>query len=241
MYRSNADHTWLISKSIFVTNFPDYTTSNDLWKLCQTYGTVVDVYIPNRKSKAGKRFAFVRFIKVDNVDRLVGNLCTLWIGRMHIHANVVRFERSPMHSPRTSQPPKSDKPAASSYVSTVKGILANPLSISSAPAMGVDVNNTENFKQASVETESDYNAVFGVKDNGSSHLDTSISYPLCFTPEKENLIQVEQETNGKEHFQSHSKSKGCSSRTIEDAQKIDVPFSPEIRDNGIRPKKVLLS
>nr|GEU62599.1 ubiquitin-conjugating enzyme 25 [Tanacetum cinerariifolium] len=64
------------------------------------YGTVLDVYIPNRKSKAGKRFVFVRFIKDENVDRLVGNLCTLWIGRMHLHANVVRFERSPIHSSR---------------------------------------------------------------------------------------------------------------------------------------------
>ncbi|GKF90279.1 RNA-directed DNA polymerase, eukaryota, nucleotide-binding alpha-beta plait domain protein, partial [Tanacetum coccineum] len=76
-FRSNADHTRLISKSIFVTNFPDSTTSKDLWKLCQSYGMVVDVYIPNRKSKAGKMFAFIRFIKVDNNDRLVGNLCTL--------------------------------------------------------------------------------------------------------------------------------------------------------------------
>ncbi|GKC03251.1 RNA-directed DNA polymerase, eukaryota, partial [Tanacetum coccineum] len=75
--RSNADHTRLISKSIFITNFPDVTTSKDLWVLCQSYGTVVDVFIPNRMSKAGKRFAFVRFIKVDNVERLVGNLCTL--------------------------------------------------------------------------------------------------------------------------------------------------------------------
>nr|GEX94678.1 RNA-directed DNA polymerase, eukaryota [Tanacetum cinerariifolium] len=58
--RSNADLTSKISKSIFVTNFPDSTTFSDLWKLCQTYGTVVDVYIPNRRSKAGKRFAFVR-------------------------------------------------------------------------------------------------------------------------------------------------------------------------------------
>ncbi|GJY74775.1 RNA-directed DNA polymerase, eukaryota [Tanacetum coccineum] len=55
-YRSNEDHTRMISKSIFVTNFPDNTTSKDLWKLCQGYGTVVDVYIPNRKSKAGKHF-----------------------------------------------------------------------------------------------------------------------------------------------------------------------------------------
>nr|GEZ47265.1 RNA-directed DNA polymerase, eukaryota [Tanacetum cinerariifolium] len=80
-FRSNVDHTRLIFKSIFVMNFPDNTTSKDLREVCQGYGTVVDVYIPNRKSKAGKRFAFVRFIKVDNADRLVGNLCTLWIGR----------------------------------------------------------------------------------------------------------------------------------------------------------------
>ncbi|GJS85444.1 RNA-directed DNA polymerase, eukaryota [Tanacetum coccineum] len=60
---SNADLTRTISKSIFVTNFPDNTTSADLWNICQTYGVVVDVYIPNRRSKVGKRFAFVRFIK----------------------------------------------------------------------------------------------------------------------------------------------------------------------------------
>ncbi|GJX76972.1 RNA-directed DNA polymerase, eukaryota [Tanacetum coccineum] len=70
-FRSNADHTRLISKSIFITNFPDSTTSKDLWNLCQPYGTVVDVFIPNRKSKSGKRFAFIRFIKVDNIDRLL--------------------------------------------------------------------------------------------------------------------------------------------------------------------------
>nr|GEX16306.1 zinc finger, CCHC-type [Tanacetum cinerariifolium] len=62
------------------------------------YGKVVDVFIPNRKSKAGKRFAFVRFIKVENVERLVGNLCTLWIGRYHLQANVARFERRTVSS-----------------------------------------------------------------------------------------------------------------------------------------------
>nr|GEZ89378.1 RNA-directed DNA polymerase, eukaryota [Tanacetum cinerariifolium] len=83
-----------------------------LWEVCQGYGTVVDVYIPNRKSKAGKRFAFVHFIKVENVDRLVGNLCTLWIGRMHLHANVVWFERSPIHSSRPTSPIRSDNTGA---------------------------------------------------------------------------------------------------------------------------------
>nr|GEV85738.1 RNA-directed DNA polymerase, eukaryota [Tanacetum cinerariifolium] len=120
----------MISKSIFITNFPNSTTSFDLWNLCQVYGTVVDVYIPNRRSKAGKRFAFVRFIKVDNVDRLVGNLCTLWIGRMHLHANVVRFERSPLQSSWASQPIRPDK-IAPSFASAVKAKFLNNVGVAS--------------------------------------------------------------------------------------------------------------
>ncbi|GJV10994.1 RNA-directed DNA polymerase, eukaryota [Tanacetum coccineum] len=67
--------------------------ARDLWGTCKAYGTVVDVYIPHKKSKAGKRFAFVRFLKVENLDRLVANLCTIWIGSYHLHANIVRYRR----------------------------------------------------------------------------------------------------------------------------------------------------
>ncbi|GKC60141.1 RNA-directed DNA polymerase, eukaryota, partial [Tanacetum coccineum] len=62
--KSNEDHTKKISHSVYVTNFPDATQSGDLWKVCSAYGTVIDVYIPNKRAKSGKRFAFVRFIKV---------------------------------------------------------------------------------------------------------------------------------------------------------------------------------
>ncbi|GKB95523.1 RNA-directed DNA polymerase, eukaryota, nucleotide-binding alpha-beta plait domain protein [Tanacetum coccineum] len=139
-FRSNADHTRLISKSIFITIFPDSTTSKDLWNLCQPHGTVVDVFIPNRKSKSGKRFAFIRFIKVDNIDRLVGNLCTLWIGRFHLHANVVRFDRPPKYASRSSHPvnPKPANhvsPVATSFVSAVKG---NSSPFVSKPALVLD-------------------------------------------------------------------------------------------------------
>ncbi|GJU29199.1 RNA-directed DNA polymerase, eukaryota [Tanacetum coccineum] len=136
--RSNEDHTRMISKSIFVTNFPENFTSKDLWKVCQDYGTVVDVYIPNCKSKAGKQFAFVRFIKVDNVDRLVGNLCTLWIGRMHLHANVVRFERSSKPPYRSDRPIRSEIPGAPSFTSVLKGNLNVPSPVSSTPSMVLD-------------------------------------------------------------------------------------------------------
>ncbi|GKF16459.1 RNA-directed DNA polymerase, eukaryota, nucleotide-binding alpha-beta plait domain protein [Tanacetum coccineum] len=157
--RSYADLTRTISKSIFVTNFPDSTTSPDLQKLCQSYGTVVDVYIPNRRSKAGKRFAFVRFIKVDNVDRLVGNLCTLWIGRMHLQANVVRFERSPIQSSRPSLPNRPPK-TAPSYASAAKGILTPHLS--ALPAMVLDdsclvYHDLENYVMGEVKQFASFN------------------------------------------------------------------------------------
>nr|GEZ14756.1 hypothetical protein [Tanacetum cinerariifolium] len=82
-----------ISKSVFISNFPDDCTNRDLWKVCNDYGTVVDVFILTKKSKAGKRFTFVRFIKVLNFDRLTENLKTIWIGRFYLSANPARFDR----------------------------------------------------------------------------------------------------------------------------------------------------
>ncbi|GJV90311.1 RNA-directed DNA polymerase, eukaryota [Tanacetum coccineum] len=58
--QSKADQTAKISKSVYVSNFPEGCSSKDIWKVCSEYGTVVDVFIPNKKSKVGKRFAFVR-------------------------------------------------------------------------------------------------------------------------------------------------------------------------------------
>ncbi|GJU05240.1 RNA-directed DNA polymerase, eukaryota [Tanacetum coccineum] len=119
--RSKEDHIGLISKSIFVTNFPDDVGSSDLWKVCEGYGKVVDVFIPNRRSKAGKRFAFVRFIRVDNIDRLVRNLCTIWIGRFHLHANVVRFERASKHVTLANNTQSKVHGNVGSYATAVRG------------------------------------------------------------------------------------------------------------------------
>ncbi|GKB83016.1 nucleotide-binding alpha-beta plait domain-containing protein [Tanacetum coccineum] len=73
MYRSKEDELAKLSSSIFVTNFPD------------------------KRSKAGKRFGFVRFIKIFDVDHLVNNLCTIWVGRFKLHANIARFQRPPLN------------------------------------------------------------------------------------------------------------------------------------------------
>ncbi|GJV71855.1 RNA-directed DNA polymerase, eukaryota [Tanacetum coccineum] len=116
-----------ISKSVFVTNFPEESTARDLWKVCNAYGTVVDVFIPFKRSKEGKRFAFVRFIKVINLERLVVNLCTIWIGRYHLHANYARFERPQKPNSFMPRGPNNSIPkgtnmenSKSSFVSVLK-------------------------------------------------------------------------------------------------------------------------
>ncbi|GJW89938.1 nucleotide-binding alpha-beta plait domain-containing protein [Tanacetum coccineum] len=91
--RTKEDDVQKISTSVFVTNFPDGYGAKDLWNTCKLYGHVVDAYIPDRRSKTGKRFGFVQFIKVFDVDRLVNNLCTVWVGCNKLHANVARFQR----------------------------------------------------------------------------------------------------------------------------------------------------
>ncbi|GKA03802.1 RNA-directed DNA polymerase, eukaryota [Tanacetum coccineum] len=54
LFNSKEDQTGKISKSIFVTNFPDYIRARDLWNVCNGYGSVVDVYIPSKRSKVVK-------------------------------------------------------------------------------------------------------------------------------------------------------------------------------------------
>nr|GEY77035.1 RNA-directed DNA polymerase, eukaryota, nucleotide-binding alpha-beta plait domain protein [Tanacetum cinerariifolium] len=172
--RSYVDQTCIISTSIFVTNFSDTTTSKDLWEVCKGYGNVVDVYIPNRKSKAGKRFAFVRFIKVDNVDRLVGNLCTLWIGRMHLHANVVRFNRPSNNSPRPIHSARSMDPGVSSFASVLKGTPNYGNNISSGPTMVLDdecvvARDLDNFVMGEVKDFSSISNLLVLLSNEGFH------------------------------------------------------------------------
>nr|GEW33459.1 RNA-directed DNA polymerase, eukaryota, reverse transcriptase zinc-binding domain protein [Tanacetum cinerariifolium] len=90
---SNASLLDRLSCNIFITNFPPTVSAKDLWGTCSQYGTVMDVYIPLKLTKLGKRFAFARFRKVSNVDFLIKNLRSVWLGSFHLFANVARFNR----------------------------------------------------------------------------------------------------------------------------------------------------
>ncbi|GJZ14721.1 nucleotide-binding alpha-beta plait domain-containing protein, partial [Tanacetum coccineum] len=82
-----------VSHSIFVTNFPSGTSAKQLWDICEQYGKVVDSFIPARVSKEGKKFDFVRFSKVKNLEVLIGNLNTVWIDKFKLRFNIARFQR----------------------------------------------------------------------------------------------------------------------------------------------------
>ncbi|GJX80543.1 RNA-directed DNA polymerase, eukaryota, nucleotide-binding alpha-beta plait domain protein [Tanacetum coccineum] len=101
---SKEDQTIKISKSIFVTNFPEGCNARDLWKVRNNYGTVVDVFIPFKKSKAGKRFALVRFIKVINLDLLVENLQSNMGTSKESFASVLKDSQPPVKVNKSSKP-----------------------------------------------------------------------------------------------------------------------------------------
>ncbi|GKC07142.1 RNA-directed DNA polymerase, eukaryota [Tanacetum coccineum] len=71
--KSKEDDVSKISTSIFVTNFPESFTAKDLFHSCKVYGHIVDNFIPLKRSREGKRFGFVRFINVFNVERAPTN------------------------------------------------------------------------------------------------------------------------------------------------------------------------
>ncbi|PWA44231.1 hypothetical protein CTI12_AA528290 [Artemisia annua] len=136
--RSKENQTHLISKSIFVINFPNNFSARDLWNVCNDYEKVNDVFIPFKKSKEGKCLAFVRFIKVDNVDHLVENLCTICFGCLRLHANVVRFQRE--HRITVPQPYKTHVGNPSSFLIRYSklGIPKSVTADQSSPALVLD-------------------------------------------------------------------------------------------------------
>ncbi|GJR46170.1 RNA-directed DNA polymerase, eukaryota, reverse transcriptase zinc-binding domain protein [Tanacetum coccineum] len=153
--RTKEDNVARISTSIFVTNFPETCSANDLFNTCKQYGHVVDAFIPLKRSKAGKRFGFVRFINVFSVERLVSNLCTIWIDKHKLRANITRFQR-PSRNTNVSisisvgggksinanvkvntSIPRNQKPKGNgtSYVNVVKGTVMQGSSDIDIPAL----------------------------------------------------------------------------------------------------------
>ncbi|KAJ9535114.1 hypothetical protein OSB04_un001810 [Centaurea solstitialis] len=79
--------------TFFFSNFPEGESESSMWKAFACQGVVVDLYIAKKRSRWGKRFGFVRFIKVVDWKRLEVDLNNIWIGKYRIRANLARFNR----------------------------------------------------------------------------------------------------------------------------------------------------
>nr|GEW89057.1 nucleotide-binding alpha-beta plait domain-containing protein [Tanacetum cinerariifolium] len=153
--RSVQDEVLKVSISVFIKNIPDQAGAKELWNACKQYGHVVDAFIPDRRSKIGKRFGFVRFIKVFDAERLVNNLCMVWIGRHRLHANIARFPRPTGqnssrnfgHNGEKRKDDKGNNENFNSYAHVLKGVSHPNGDPTNTPSLviGDDCVNQEDY------------------------------------------------------------------------------------------------
>nr|GEW66068.1 hypothetical protein [Tanacetum cinerariifolium] len=76
-----------ISKSVYVTNFPESTCARDLWKTCSVYGTVVDVFILSKTSKAGSAISTLCALVLDDTSLVDHDLSNHAMGKVLFEFN----------------------------------------------------------------------------------------------------------------------------------------------------------
>jgi RNA recognition motif-containing protein len=87
-------HLDLVTTSFFITNFLEEASTGDLWKVFLKYERVGEVYIPKKRDKRGRKFGFVKFKEVTDVEELSAKLRDVWIGSFKIWTNRSRFART---------------------------------------------------------------------------------------------------------------------------------------------------
>lgn len=79
--------------SFYFSEFPDTHGAIEMHRAFEYYGNVVDVVIPQKRNKRGKRFGFVRFREVEDPRTFAIKLDNIIIGAKKIHVNIPRFQR----------------------------------------------------------------------------------------------------------------------------------------------------
>ncbi|MCH85843.1 hypothetical protein A2U01_0006695, partial [Trifolium medium] len=80
--------------TFFFTNFPESFGAKAMFNVFEHYGDIMEVVIPIKRDKGGRRFGFARFDKVPDTRRFESELDNIIIGRDKIAVNLSRFHRS---------------------------------------------------------------------------------------------------------------------------------------------------
>ncbi|GLT45333.1 hypothetical protein SLA2020_191700 [Shorea laevis] len=91
------------STTFFFYNFPEELEAKFLWNCFQMYGKVVDVYIPSKRDKRGKRFGFVRLTGVNNEIQMEKRLNEIWIGSYKMRVKIAKDKQRQPPQPRKLQ------------------------------------------------------------------------------------------------------------------------------------------
>jgi len=65
-----------------------------MWKIFRRWGKVQEVFIPRRTNRAGHKFGFVRFTRINDPDRLEYQLDNIWIENTKLYVNKPRQRRN---------------------------------------------------------------------------------------------------------------------------------------------------
>ncbi|KAL4588534.1 hypothetical protein LXL04_001425 [Taraxacum kok-saghyz] len=123
-----------VAVSFFVTNLLKSLQIGELWKRCAKIGIVVDVFISPKLSKTGRRYGFVRFIRIKDKKEVEKKLCEIWIGSYHLFAALATKRMgtkrvSAEYIPRSRGQPPDDRnfveSRGKSYVTAVRGEKMN--------------------------------------------------------------------------------------------------------------------
>ncbi|KAL4574610.1 hypothetical protein LXL04_021444 [Taraxacum kok-saghyz] len=108
--------------SFFVTGLADSSKKRDLFKCFEAFGEVVDVFMGTRRDKAGRNFAFVKFVNVGSARQLEGELQGMSCGGKELTVNLARYgrDRAPITgmASRSNAAPARGNPPHTSRVGT---------------------------------------------------------------------------------------------------------------------------
>ena len=80
--------------SFYFTRFADDTTEKELWQQFKRWGDVREIFIPNRRNYNGRRYGFVRFKGVSDVQQMAWKLDNSVIGGLKLFVNVPKYNRA---------------------------------------------------------------------------------------------------------------------------------------------------
>ncbi|KAJ4840526.1 hypothetical protein Tsubulata_027338 [Turnera subulata] len=81
--------------SLYVENLPSLWTPANIHRVLSKYGEVVDVFVPVKSTRSGKRFGFVRYQKAGDLQRLLTAVNNVQVENGTLQANIAKERHQP--------------------------------------------------------------------------------------------------------------------------------------------------